>query len=78
MSSSSILEQPAELCKPFELWQLLGDGVCSKVAMTGLQGSSCGSLDLAFRYLFGKVEAHLARVEMELGEMDIQIYSLQA
>lgn len=61
----------------FELRQLLGDGVCSKVTTIGLQGDSDGSLDLAFRYPFGKIEAHATRVDMGLGEVDIQMYSLE-
>lgn len=76
-SNRFISAQPAEPCKPFKLWQLLGDR-CSEVAMTGVQGDNCGNLDLAFGYLFGKVEAHLARVKMGLGEVDNQIYPLDA
>lgn len=35
--SSFILAQPAGLCKSFELWQLLGEGCWSEVAMIGIE-----------------------------------------
>ena len=35
--NSFILAQPAGLCKSFELWQLLGDGCWSEVAMIGIK-----------------------------------------
>lgn len=59
-----------------ELWQLLGDGCRSEVAMIGVKGRSCDCLDLAFRYFFGKAETSLARVEMGVEEADNQIYPL--
>lgn len=75
--NSVIFVRPAELCKPFELWQLLGDGGWSEMVTIEAQGDSCCSLDLAFWYLSEEVEAHLARVE-GLGEVDNLTYPLNA